>query len=487
MAELNYEDGGFITRFNSSPYDIIECLHIRLVLWNDYPSLSSENFEEVYVKISANKDKYNFWDSYRSDYDNDTPFIFPQSDCDDPMIFNTIFYLKESGEPAGYTQFLETQSTEYITELWIYTHFRYSSEISDLILSNSLESHIYENFLGNLDVARDLEDTKYATRKNIDSIYVETYQRFTNIVDHVVSDKNYSILTNSLLYSNPLKGRVNLQSVFTPYDNVTIGIYNDDIVACTWNSYLYRSISLTKVDDHGDPVVYYSGNIRTSTTSGGFGLKDYTIKSMNPYCVLCYTTYDPQQEVALIVLEDNVLRIKNSYEEYVQDPYSVRGGYIVNNTTITSMTLAERIESPELYKRVVCSVYNGEIPGKLVRIEGSFCVFEGDGVYYYSNLEGRIIADRDNLKVLNDCCLFDQDETNLKFYFTYNNSEVHTDGTTEDKYKYLVYEVARDDLRNPLISSLRRNKIDYESIPNIVSTYGSILFYKDSDNYLKYV
>jgi hypothetical protein len=47
MNEI-YENGGFVTKYGSSPYDMIECLHIRLALWTDYPSLTSENFNEIF-------------------------------------------------------------------------------------------------------------------------------------------------------------------------------------------------------------------------------------------------------------------------------------------------------------------------------------------------------------------------------------------------------------------------------------------------------
>lgn len=486
MNEI-YENGGFVTKYGSSPYDMIECLHIRLALWTDYPSLTSENFNEIFIKISSNSNKYKFWDSYRSYYGNDIPFKFPESDCNDPMEFNVIFYLKKDGTAAGYTQFLEIQNTSEVNELWIYTHFKYNSEVSDLILKNSLESHIYENFLGNLDVNKSLDDTKYLTRKRIDSTYIETYQRFTNLVTHLLSDKNYSISTNSLLYSDDIKCKIKLSKVRVPYSNASIGIYNNDLVVCNWSEYMYRLTSLSKKDSSGDPIVYHSGNIRTSTSSGGYGLKDYSIRKVTPYCVVCYITVNPIQETAIICLDDNVVRAKNPYESFVNNPYTPRSGCIVNNSTMESIKFKDRVGSYEVYLNSVNSVYNMDIPGKLVRMEGSFSVFESGNKYYYANLEGSIISDSMNLMVLNDNCLMDQDNEFIYFYFTYNNSIIDLVDELDEKYSYLVYKVNKSDIRSPLISSLRRNKISYSNIPNILTTYGGIIFYKDKDDYLTYI
>lgn len=482
-----YESGGFVTKYGSSPYDMIECLHIRITLWEDYPSLTSGNFNDVFIKISSNLDKYKFWDSYRSEYGNDIPFKFPPEDCDDPIKFNVIFYIKNDGTVAGYTQFLEVQDTLSLTELCIYTHFKYNTEVSDLILKNDLESHIYENFLENLDVRKTMEDTKYMTRFNIDTTYVSTFQRFTNFTAHLQSDKRYTLLTNRLIKSDNLVSRLGIMSIYSSYPNLSIGLYLGDLVVCSWSDYLYEVVSLTKMNDMGDRLVYYSGNIRTSVTSGGYGLKDYTISRVTPYCVVCHVTFDPKQETAIICLQDDLVRSKNPYQILVNDPYSVRIGCLVNNHDLENLKFVERIGSPEVYQKVIDGVYNGSIPGKLVRIDGSFSVFKVGEMYHYSNLEGLVISDKSNLMVLNDCTLIDQTETSLIFYFTYNNSIINTDGSTDDEYKYLIYEVDKSDIRNPLISSLRRNKINYISIPDILAAYGGLLFYKDENKYLKFI
>lgn len=486
MSDI-YENGGFITRYGSSPYDMIECLHIRLALWNDYPSLSSKNFNDIFIKISSNIGKYSFWDSYRSDYGNDIPFKFPSEDCDDPMRFNVIFYIKSDGTVAGYTQFLEIQDTSSVNELWIYTYFKYNSEVSDLILKNSLETHIYENFLGNLDINKSLDDTEFPTRKNIDSIYIETYQRFTNVVNHLLSSDSYSISNNNLVYSKGSAGKLYINEAYIPYPNSSIGRYHDDMVICNWSEYMYKIISLTKVDKYKDPVIYYSGNIRTSTTSDGYGLKDYSISRVSPYCIVCHITTNPSQETAVICLEDSVVRSKVSYEDFVNDPYSARSGCIINNTTMESIDLYDRIPSKEIYKKVTESVNNLEIPGKIVRIESSFIVSKLGSKYYYSNREGVVESDKSDLMVFNDCCLIDQDDSNLYFYFTYNNSRVSTNGSTDDKYKYLIYTIDKGNIRDNLINSIRRNIISYDKIPDIISSYGGILFYRDENKNLMYI
>jgi hypothetical protein len=89
--------------------------------------------------------------------------------------------------------------------------------------------------------------------------------------------------------------------------------------------------------------------------------------------------------------------------------------------------------------------------------------------------------------VLNDNCLMDQDNEFIYFYFTYNNSIIDLVDELDEKYSYLVYKVNKSDIRSPLISSLRRNKISYSNIPNILTTYGGIIFYKDKDDYLTYI
>lgn len=484
-----YESGGFVTRYSSSPYDMIECKHIRITLWEDYPSLTSDNFNDVFIKISSNSLKYKFWDSYRSEYGNDVPFKFPPEDCDDPIKFNVIFYMKEDGTVAGYTQFLEAQSTSTISELFIYTHFKYNTEISDLILKNDLEAHIYENFLNNLDVKKSMEDTRYATRLNIDSTYVSTFQRFTNHVPHVASDDRYVISTNSLTYLLGTGYKLNIRNVYVPHPNITIGIYQGDLVVCSWRDYLYDIRSLTKVTEDGKDLVYFEGNIRLTSTAGGYGLKDYSISRVTPYCVVCHVTVMPEQETALICLEDDIVRAKDSYHTFINDPYSIRYGCIVNSSVMdTSLRFIDRVESPEMYRKVVSSVYNGNIPGRLVRVEGSFSVFKVGEEYHYSNLEGIVISNKPDLMVFNDCCLLDQDEDNLYFYFTYNNSKVNTNGLTEDKYKYLIHQLDKSEgLTSQLFSSIRKNMITYSKLPNISAAFGGLLFYKDENRYLKFV
>lgn len=493
MSSLS--SSGFTTKYRSSPYDILECTHIRLVYWDDYPSLSIKTIDEVFSKVTENRDEFSFWDSYRENYENDTPFIFSSDKCDDPIKFNVIFYLKEDGVVSGYTQFNETQVTSDISELWIYTHFKYSSEVSDLVIKNSLESHIYENIFGNLDIKLTLDDQKYATKFLINDLYLDRYSRFTNYIHHILSDDSYSILTNKDILSKSINSRIKILTPTIPYDNVKIGVYKNDIVISSWNDYLYKVISLTKIGDNDKDFIYFSGNIRSSVASGGVGLVDYSISYVTTDYIVCHQTMNKSSEDVIVSLSDNLPRYKYSYETFIHNPYSYRSGYIVNNTSLESLTLKNRIKSNELYKKVMCSIINGDVPGSLIGVEGSFCIFKieynGQLYYQYSNLEGSVISKSDNLMVVNDCCILEKYNNKLYFYFTNENSTIisksYEGRTTDPKYEYLIYEVDRSDIKNPLITGFRRNPVSYSILPDIKTAFGGLLFYLDSKNKLNYI
>lgn len=490
----SYKSTGFVTKYNSSPYDVIECLHIRLVYWDDYPAITTRNMIEVFSKITSNKDKYPFWDSYRADFDRDTPFIFPGDMVDDPIKFNIVFYIKEDGTPSGYTQFTEAQITNEISELWIYTHFRYESEVTDLIINNSLEPHIYENIFDNLDVRKSMDDQKYATKFTINSLYLDRYSRFTNYIHHILTDKNYSIVTNNSILSDTINSRIKIHNPVIPYDNCKIGIYKNDLVISTWNDYLYRVISLTKIEN-GKEKIYFSGTIRSSISSGGVGLMDYNISHVTTDYIVCHMTVNKDIEDMMVSLYYNIARSKYTYETFLHDSYSYRSGYMVNNSSAEQLSFRDRVASNELFRKVRSSVVNDNIPGYLIRIEGSFSVFKVEYpsyvLYYYVNLEGVIISDKKDLMIVNDCCIMEQDDDNIYCYFTYDNSKVVTKKcpylSTDEKYEYLSYTIERTDLRNKLFTGFRRNPISYESIPKIVTTYGSLLFYLDENRKLTHI
>lgn len=480
MSET-YKDRGFITKYGSSPYDMIECTHVRLTLWIDYPTLTVKTMNEVFFKITSDKDKYKFWDAYRDDYEESTPFKFTNEYCSEPMKFNVVFYIKGDGTLAGYTQFSESQVTDFMNELWIYTSFKYGAQSSSLVLSNSLETHIYENLFDNLDDLNTGKDTYYPTHKTIESTYIDTHQRFTNFIDHIVSDSNYSVITSNSILSSSFNSRMSILSPFLPYKNFMIGVYKDDLVACNWSEYLFSVTSLTKLNEKKNPLVYYSGNIRIPSSSGGMGLIDYDISRLTPDYIVCSLSMDPSKEVVLVSLEDKEIRSKFHYEDFIHDYYSYRSGYLVNNTVAEQLLFRDRVESDELFKKACSSVVNNTIPGQLVDVQGNWCKFKVGDLFHYCNLEGKVVSNS-NLMVLNDKCLFDQDDENLYFYFTYNNSYVATKGLDyPEEYKYLIYEVPRSDVRNNLISSLRKNAVRYESLPTIVATYCGMMFYKEND------
>ena len=67
-------------------------------------------------------------------------------------------------------------------------------------------------------------------------------------MNHLLSSDSYSISNNNLVYSKGSAGKLYINEAYIPYPNSSIGRYHDDMVICNWSEYMYKIISLTKVD-----------------------------------------------------------------------------------------------------------------------------------------------------------------------------------------------------------------------------------------------
>jgi hypothetical protein len=74
----------------------------------------------------------------------------------------------------------------------------------------------------------------------------------------------------------------------------------------------------------------------------------------------------------------------------------------------------------------------------------------------------------------------------LVFYFTDSGSSIDYKETSPDNIR-LRHTVSLSDTRNQLIDGFRKNPITYSVIPDIIATFGGILFYKDKNNVLRYL
>jgi hypothetical protein len=211
---------------------------------------------------------------------------------------------------------------------------------------------------------------------------------------------------------------------------------------------------------------------------------DYSISRVTPNCVVCYLTVDDSYESVIIRLSSSSIIPKSKNEEFISNPYSPRSGYIIDNRK----PINERFKSPEIKKGFMnLPLSIKELNGNLVRIDGSFYVFYANECYYYVGLDGIVISKDKNLLVFNDRCLISQTESSLIFCFIDLGCTIDLDSFNQGIENDMIYVVDKNDIRNQLISSIRRNIQDYDTIPEILCSYGSILFYKNEKGNLKYI
>lgn len=513
--------------------------------------LEAADFDEIAAKASKLPEGRGPWYGDRvinaGDDPREIPFKFGKDEetgenvCH-TLAFDMILYLSESSEPVGYTYFMDPQDVSIkgenkikLKELHIYLDFSYLFKDQNYDLNNSLEVHITRTkFIGNLDnINENISeyDYLYPIKKTIITKPITKYPRYTNYIHHMKFDGTNMIINSNKLITKDYFGRLDLLPVTLIYPNVKISMYDSDIVVLEWDRENYKVTSLLRTDRNGRNYVYYRGNTTEINISGGSEITDLTpthvlLRGMDRYVTL------PSGEVVLdkgdedylySLSEKKILQKDGSEVKFIYNPYKETPGFIVDNLIILDedgnpdegLNSRSRIRSEEFIKYINSSMlktdagvminndtYDGTLGIK--GFVGSFIIANGESTETtsYFNLEGIIelktkskstvinpdgstsTIEIDNpVYIVNDNCIMEKKTDSLIFYFTDSASRV----SYLDPDDRLKHTVSMGDTRNQILDGFRKNPITYNVIPDIISAFGGLLFYRDINNVLRYL
>lgn len=495
----------YSTYYKNSPYDLLECKRIRLAYWNSYPSLSLATLDVVYNKVLQTGAYY---DSSRDSLDQ--PFNFNETICRAPLEFNLIFYLSSIGEVKGYTYFGKKQSVLddsgnlVFKNLNIILDFDYSFELDTSIsLDNSLSSYILLDWKGNLTDESLTDDYEFPTRDLLLSNKVDSYPRFVNNLYQLLDDSSVSIQNglNFISHESSNIMRLSIPPIRSFIDgSIVISRYRDDLVMIQYSDTEYYIISML------------SGSQLSYGDFGGLGVGT-KISTITPYVAIVSSPDGTKHTYRLNLTStgESHSQVTRKYS-YLFNPYLDRMGFMMDSIDEESSdTIKDKIKSKVLYNYMKASFGGTDFQSgsllmpsmDLVGFEGSFLRFRNtvsnkeDEVEVFRNLEGEVILSGANTNlVVNDSCILsigmDADQFGSRiydFYFTSNGSR----WIATDKYGVLPKEsennpnlhirLKETDYDHQLLDGFRKNPITYNKIPNIIATFGGLLFYKYNDHY----
>lgn len=547
----NPPDNASNTFYSISPDDLYNCKVIWLIMWEDMsPDLTLSNLEKVVEGVSRLPSSKGPWISTRDwKVDEDPvsiPFEFSKEkgnlDPKNPIIFNAIIYMSLSGEPVGYTWYSATQGIEQSTEgakisKWrIYLNFSSIKVLKEYKLENTLKPHIEETkFVGNLDSENSEYDYLYPTKTSVIRKSIEKYPKYTNYIHHMKFDKSNVIVNGNKYISNSYYGKLEINPLTLTYDNIKICMYEEDLVAVEWDKENYKVTSLLILDENERNYVYRKGDY----TELGIQCEIVDATPMNIICKEMDTYVNgvlkPGQETLVFNTKNKSLLRKGGDDvKFIYNPYLSRPGFVVDNRPDdeivqessrddseegTVLSSINRIKSEEFIQYINSSFYhssgeslitneNYDIGLGIKGFVGTFIIMntgdDGDTTRYV-NVEGQIILKTyttstiinedgstssktvpNPIFVINDNCLMEKKPNSLVFYFTDSGSSIDYKGTSPDNIR-LRHTIGLSDTRNQLIDGFRKNPITYSVIPDIIATFGGILFYKDKNNVLRYL
>jgi len=480
--------------FSGSVLQVSECLEIILFNKSVFTErISLYNLENFYLKyLTGTSDKY-----ARIYRDNPSiPFEYKKLLSEG---FNVIVYISNvSGSPLGYTEFVNTQGKGVSLGITVNIKRNLKGEL-ELILENNLTgNNLTRKYQGK-------EPYEYTTRGDITE---RTYRNlFTSDIERLESDIYSFALSSSGVAKKSESWKLKVKKgivVDSSLGNYNICFYKGSLMLAGWEGTTYKFYPLT---GNGDEVTgntenqieriegrYYfdtTGNLWDLETGEIMEKKKKTqiVDFLDPHCKV----YD----LPVFYSRSNVLK----YIPEINNIYLDLDNYLKSNTlTIHSKVGSWFILSQDYGGTII---YNAVSPTSVIimteeDLEGA--IFVGDQTlilnedgdnehagYYliYNTSEKELITERaravfenGRLDWFNDQILFcfldtDEDEVHFEEYFGDN-------GLVSIVSKY-------EELSNTTLSWYRRNIYPKCSeIPELIGSYGGLIFYKNESivNYL---
>ena len=459
------------TYYKNSPYDIIKCKEIIIAKWLSYPNISINTCDKILNNILYGG--YKYWLSIRDDYGANIPFSFTDL-INDKLEFNIIFYISEYGELLGYTKFVSPQGIDDIRTLNIFIEFNYKSSEVDIIIKNDLSTHILTRFESNLDKNKTEYYNMFTTWNMVNGTIIDSYPKFSSNISLLYSDESISSINSGRLINKNFTSILDLNEIEVLYPYIKVGYFNGDLVLKEWNKFKYRVTSLTSSN------ILYEGDVLDA-------IKPVSIKSIENNYLVCKDLYTDDIDLIYDISNGTSTNVKKNMLVF-ENRYINNSIFIVDTD---ELDVIESIKTPSLRNYYKSVLNYDSIKGSIVGFEGSFLIFKeaGNNIYTYSNLEGTISIKSSNnvISVVNDTCILEQTPSEFIFYFTDSGITVKSPSIQDidNEYSHLISRVPKNSKSSQVFDGFRRTTISKRSIPNISDTFGSLIFYIDSDKHLK--
>lgn len=508
----NLSNIGYITHYMGLPGDLIECKTIILI--KKLEPITIYNLQEIYSNISEIPYKI---------LQKNTEGYFNLSQNTGGFEFNTILYINfDRTKAIGFTTFGSIQSFEitpgeFIKNLYISIELTSrKGEIVDISLSNSLDGALQKT-------RTDLGFLENKYTKNLE--VGDSYIRYTNRVKDTQQDPSLIMITDSISYVNneaylfSLKNGIILNDYDIEYNKYSLGILNEDLVIYLWNNqYEYKVVSIRDgINDFNIPTqIYYKGKIPYISSSLIFNYVS------NKFFIF---TEIPTQFKVLYDLELRKWIYPNS--DCCIDPFDSTGT-LKFYPVLTDLSVESElnISYTELYGLAIDLRKTTGIV--FLRKTNNWFIFKyihpihQTIEYIYSNSNGVLHINEDEVGIpINSRCIMVKTIKNgidfIDFYFfssgnfilsdlvysdrkntpkvfpIYNGIPIYTniingeDNLSNYSNRLIISSPKENGLRSSQVfDGLRRNSLELTNIPNIIDSFGGILFYIE-DSKLKYL
>lgn len=484
-----------------------ECTEIILYNRNDfetdpeYRKISLYNLSEIYKLVLSSKKYVRLGRKSAED-----KFLYVGSSSNIHG-FNVIIYVSNSSSASiGYTEFINTQGLSKDVNISLKFEVN-TKEGLNIKITNSLTSiKNSETYQGKF--SDDLESYT-SSLKVLENISLSDLNfSYTNHLANLKRKNNYSILTNNstIMNSSTISKLKIIENIkYDPYNNgfvnFQVGFYKSDIVLYFWDNgnngtWLFNILSLTKINRFGLPISY------TLNPDG----KNYLVlnndESTNVkilYFAGQYVVCSKNDEIMLFnfenrdLLEDDKKWFQKSNNNIFIDSNSVKNTIREYPKVLNYKTALDFI--PEL-NNVYIKLKNSSLKYSIIILRkiGEWFLFEKKilnqtNEYIFMNMRTAVYIsgeeyNSNKIHILNNQLLMIDYEDCYKIYGC-KKGEFYTSREYESDAVKIILK--SDQIFNTPLNSFRRRFYSSKSIvPEIVCTFGGLIFYRENDtlNYL---